>query len=163
MDNLLPANIIEIPLEESELEYFGALPSEEKGKEYVVRITPSFDFLLLEINGKIKNISLGNSERLEQELRKGKIIEMELIIGNIKVKFTWKGEQLAGGSKAMTMKIVEDLKIEAKKAMPSSIIEKEILGTISEIESNRFPFIAMQEIEIFKGSLSLQRVKIPYV
>lgn len=158
MENLLPLNILEIPLEDTDLKYFGSLPI-EKGKKHIVKIIPNPDFLIIEINGTIKKIDLGDSERLEQELHKGKTIEMDVVIGPITAKIAWQGKHLAGGSKATTMEIVEEIKVERKKAIPATDITPDIQTTINKIESNLLPFIAIQDIEIYRGSVSIQKTR----
>lgn len=148
-------------MEDTDLKHFGALPFEENGKKHIVKIVPSFDFLIIEIDGDIKKIDLGDSERLEQELLKGKTIEMDLVIGSeeaIRVKIIWSGQSLAGGSKATTIKIAEEMKIAVKKAKPTATVEKEIKETIRKIESNLFPFIVTQDIDVFRGALSINKV-----
>lgn len=159
MVNLLPVNIVEIPLEDTEIKYLASLPL-EKGKKYDVKIIPGFDFLIVEINGDIKKLVLGDSNRLEQELCNGKTIEMDVVFGSggpVKAKVVWRGKRLAGGSKARTMEIVEETKIELKKAMPTSEVTTNIQAVISKINSNILQFIAIQDIEIYKGSIRIQK------
>ena len=117
MNSLLPTNTLEISVSDDDLKYLRAIPTKEDRK-FSVRVIPSFDFLVIEINGDIRKINLGDSKRLEQELQRGNTIEMELIIGSrdlFKVNCKWKGKRLAGGGKAMTMEVIEEMKAIVKK------------------------------------------------
>ena len=161
MKNFFTPFIVDLPLDDIDLESLSALPR-KKGTTPKVKILPAFDFFILKINGKSIKIDLGDSERLEQELKKGNSIEMEFSIGSkeeIKILFEWRGEQLAGGSKAMTMKVIENMKVEVKKAKPTPAQTKEIQKGINKIELHKIPFIGIQDVEVIKGSKRLKKIR----
>jgi len=165
MKSLFSPNIIEIPLDDNDLKYSGSLPLKQK-KKYKIKVIPNFDFLIIEINGNMTKIDVDNSERLEQELLKGKTVEMEFSIGSggdIRIICTWQGESLAGGSKAMTMKIINQMRVETKKAKPTQEGLNEIQKIFYKIQSNLLPFVCIQDIEIVRGQVRLQKVRNWYV
>ena len=55
--------------------------------------------------------------------------------------------------------VIEEMKAIVKKAKPTSPLNKEIQKIYSRIESNNLPFICLQEIEVFRGSVRLQKVR----
>lgn len=84
------------------------------GLRHSVRIVPHFDELVVEVEKETHTVALGNTERILAELARGNSVETVVVITlpgsveTLEIRITWVGSKLAGGSKASTLKLLED-------------------------------------------------------
>lgn len=79
-----------------------------------VTIVPHFDEVVVRVGEEEYNIPLGNAERILGELARGNSVEITVVVAlpgseeTLEIKTTWVGSKLAGGSKASTIKLLEE-------------------------------------------------------
>ena len=83
-------------------------------RQHAITVVPHFDELVIRVGEDKHIIRLGTTERILDELARGKSVEVTLTVAipgsemALEIKTTWVGSMLAGGSKASTLKLLED-------------------------------------------------------
>lgn len=80
-----------------------------------IEIIPHVDEIIVRVDDKEHVVPLGDSERILEELARGNSVEITIAVvppsleEALEIRMTWVASKLAGGSKASTLKLVEDI------------------------------------------------------